>query len=1660
MSTSTTERLFATTNLDPALAEAVEAAPADRILEGIIRLEDPGQVPAGFRVVSRFHRICTGRFAAALTWTIRQHPNVISLKASRPLGLHDDGLRSLDPFDNQSRTRADTKPLPFRGHGCIVAALDFGLDFAHPNFLNPDGTTRLLAFWDQGAGYDAAHPNRFGYGRQYTPAEINAALATADPYRALGYGPQPSDSGKGSHGTHTLDIAAGNGRAAGSRPGAASEAGLIFVHLSTRRLGTSENLGDSVRLLEALDWVNETARGRPWVVNLSVGSTAGSHDGTSLVEQGMHELLRARDGGAICQSGGNYRSADLAVHGRLEDGEHRDLSWIIDPADTTPNELDAWYSGQDRFIVALRPPQGADLGADILRVRLGEVAAITHGGAVVGRLYHRKNDPNNGDNHVEIFLYPNAPPGTWTLRLSGDYVINGRYHAWIERDLAKPGAQSRFDPGIASSAYTLGTIATSPLVITVGAYDGHADDAPVAPFSSCGPTRDERRDKPELLAPGVDVRAARSIPRGAVRQEGLLVERSGTSMAAPHVTGLVAALFEAAGGRPVSIDVIRECLKRSATPHLHADDGNCCAWGRLDAAAAIRAMLAWAKPEPAAATQWTVSAELASAGVPTAEVPTTEEAQMVDVRIVVVDEKGQALVNGRYVATQGTTREAGAFAAGGNGLAVLKSIDPAQPFVFEVSDRACAIQAGAFIDPGDSAIEYGGTWFDWTLVRDDDQPDSKFWPHYRRELDLAAGIDLAQTAKGRRVDRFLQHEHLVRRPLRLTKAARAGTESVRLVAHPTRLRAGPLLRYADHERAVVWLETVTPAMIRVTCKAASGGSPSPHCASTVRVGGRYFAAVEITGLQPETFYSYTLELAPLPGAGAIPVASQAINDVFPALTGPVVAATKAQLKPVSLDGSEWLAFRTLRRTYERRLRFATGSCRWYPGDLSGGKDWGPDMMVGLGRWLIANRNSRQKWPDFLFLSGDQIYADEIGDDHGDMLVQGRFAARVPGPIDAAPDVRNKLVDGAWAGRFSHRFKAYREPDKALLDRVKADFKKLGELDRKFPEIRDFYLRYAKSALTDKEERELSYLLMRMLVFSLGGKITDQKVYDEARELLHTVETLNLRSGSYRAFLPHWTAGSDAGLRRNPMVRRFLAHNFLLWDLPIFEALLPRVIDSSNMAFVQPTFRGHLPAGEGRHAGDFAEYAYLHERAWAGSPEVRQLLSHIPTFMMLDDHETTDDWNFGVSWVRMLHNSKDAFRLWPKTLTDGLAAYWMYQGWCNKAPSQWRSDDPRVKSLLDAQRTGRDALPDLRRCIHAACFMQVPSGAENATFQTGLSLDWHYQLPFDPPFLVPDCRTRKFLVSTDEGLRVIDHDDPKKRPLSQTIDSTQLEWMRRILVKPGGPSVAFLGLSTPFLIQDKVMGIMTRPETTAQAWDQARRAALGLPELPALTSAAASSTLLTSASNALLRIFRRAKDLEHMIRDKSWRDLWDVVASMQQAGSRTKTLVLVSGDVHHNYCMTANLAERGRPQPELLQVTCSGFQTTIRSSFDKWLAQQLGNQSFNVGKRRLVPGFMFKRGTNTPDLALFQNAAALVEVSMAPEVNVQVTYLSGADEYVYLYTSGAAYLRDGEPIDSPWQKGRPRLVVQGNRDGEAVPPMTNVAPPAQRDRALAREGVTS
>jgi len=273
-------------------------------------------------------------------------PNVLSFKMSRLVGLHDDGLRSRDPFDGTKlgQFRAGeglrASACRFTGRGCIVAALDFGLDFAHPNFLNADGTTRLLALWDQGAAVRSGASQPFGYGRQYTPAEINAALGDRRSVSGAGLRPATKRHRQGHHGCPY------EGHRRGQRTVRPARARVPpatprCCSSTCRRVASALRRTWAIRCTCWRRWtgVDETARSSPWVVNLSVGSTAGSHDGTSLVEQGMHELLRSCDNGAICQSAGNYRSADLAVHGRLADGEHRDLGWIIDPADTTPNEL-------------------------------------------------------------------------------------------------------------------------------------------------------------------------------------------------------------------------------------------------------------------------------------------------------------------------------------------------------------------------------------------------------------------------------------------------------------------------------------------------------------------------------------------------------------------------------------------------------------------------------------------------------------------------------------------------------------------------------------------------------------------------------------------------------------------------------------------------------------------------------------------------------------------------------------------------------------------------------------------------------------------------------------------------------------------------------------------------------------------------------------------------------------------------------------------------------------------------------------------------------------------------------------------------------------------------------------------------------------------------
>jgi subtilisin family serine protease len=577
-------------DFDPALRHvyfratgALPGQPTPRALAArevavVVRLTHAAAVVPGLRVVARFGAVVTGRLPLGRIIDVRRHPHVASLKASvthaADLDRSVPAIRALPALLARPGAGAPA------GRGVIVAVIDWGCDFAHVNLRDARGRTRLLAIWDQRPGASRRSPRPYGYGRVIERAEIDAALDRPDPYQALGYDPRDADGdGDGTHGTHVMDIAAGSGPTPGVAPGA----DLLFVHLRGDDTHPRGNLGDSARLLEAVRWVFDRAGDTPVVINMSLGRTGGPCDGTTLCEQALDAALVEAPGRAIVMSTGNYFGANVHSNGRLRAGERALLPFSFPGRSSRATELEVWYSGRDVLAAELIDPRGQAL----VRVQLGGQAIVSRGSAVLATVYHRRADPNNGDHHINVFLEPGAPAGRWCLGLHALAVERGVYDARIERDLGS--TQARFDPAVASPWGTTNTICNGHKTIAVGAYDAHVAGQPMARFSSSGPTRDGRR-KPELIAPGVAIRAARSVGKDDVVSDALVV-KSGTSMAAPHVTGTVALMFEAALPRRLAIDETRALLLGAARPVAAgaAEELVRVGAGRVDSAAAVAA---------------------------------------------------------------------------------------------------------------------------------------------------------------------------------------------------------------------------------------------------------------------------------------------------------------------------------------------------------------------------------------------------------------------------------------------------------------------------------------------------------------------------------------------------------------------------------------------------------------------------------------------------------------------------------------------------------------------------------------------------------------------------------------------------------------------------------------------------------------------------------------------------------------------------------------------------------------------------------------------------------------------------------------------------------------------------------------------------------------
>jgi hypothetical protein len=533
-------------------------------------------------------------------------PSPGSPAAASDLANRDAGFDGL-------RRRAGERWRGLAGAGVVVGVFDSGLDLTHEDFLHPDGRTRVLFAWDQttaGRAPGAVGGHAFEYGTECAAPTIEA-------------GECPMRDVVG-HGTHVTGVAAGDGSATGAGqpawrfPGGAPAADLVVVKGGNSTF-TADRLVDGVAYIFA----RADALGRPAVVNLSIASQQGPHDGTTLLEEALDALTGP---GRIIVAGsgnaGDHRNTfPLAINGpnhaegRRGSGSH---AVIVPPYQPSPGPvtdgllLELWYDGRDSLAITVRTPAGRTT-----TVATGDSATLeTPGGAVSIVNAVDGPAPGNGDHAALIGiadLEVSAPPdtGRWAIEVSPVAVnAGGDYHLWLVGHTLITAVVPRLDGGT-TNRYLVGAPASADRIIAAGAHVtrhewlGVGDETATFPlqeqlgdiayFSSPGPRRDGVQ-KPDVTAPGKVLMAA--LSENATLWDGVpwLVEADsvhvgllGTSTSSPQVTAAVALLLQLEAG--LEPEEARDALRATAaTDAFVARSLPDPTWGsgKLDIAAAVR----------------------------------------------------------------------------------------------------------------------------------------------------------------------------------------------------------------------------------------------------------------------------------------------------------------------------------------------------------------------------------------------------------------------------------------------------------------------------------------------------------------------------------------------------------------------------------------------------------------------------------------------------------------------------------------------------------------------------------------------------------------------------------------------------------------------------------------------------------------------------------------------------------------------------------------------------------------------------------------------------------------------------------------------------------------------------------------------------------------
>lgn len=393
------------------------------------------------------------------------------------------------------------------GTGVLVGFLDTGIDFTHNAFKDVSGNTRIEYIYDLDNGV------------VYDKEKINEALKSQDPYSVV----QVQDlSG---HGTHVAGIACAGGNVNYDNYGVAYNSSIAMVKITSEKSLSSALSTQLMRGLKFLiDKSNELDK--PLVVNISLSTNDGSHNGSSLLEKYIQTFTQLQKAVIIVAAGNEGNTANH-VGGKIRKDEVMDLNIA---------------NGERGIVLDLYKPVLVDLTVEIVSPTGISTGQITLSEAYKERfigkekivVYSTGPKPFDIQGQTTISILPlgdTITPGEWKIALKKLNDYEGYFDVWLPISEGLNAKTKFLQPDVYN---TLGIPATVAGVISVGSYNYLNNN--LSSFSGRGVVRPEWLIKPDLVAPGENILST-------VEEQGFDT-KSGTSMAAPQVAGICALLFE------------------------------------------------------------------------------------------------------------------------------------------------------------------------------------------------------------------------------------------------------------------------------------------------------------------------------------------------------------------------------------------------------------------------------------------------------------------------------------------------------------------------------------------------------------------------------------------------------------------------------------------------------------------------------------------------------------------------------------------------------------------------------------------------------------------------------------------------------------------------------------------------------------------------------------------------------------------------------------------------------------------------------------------------------------------------------------------------------------------------------------------------------------